>query len=418
MESPQSENKAVRIKAHIGKTFKALNHRNYRLWFFGQMFSLFGTWMQSSAQGFFIFELTHSVFYLGLVGFMTGLPTWLFMLYGGVVSDRFSRKKILLVTQFSMMLLALILSLLYFTGLIRPWHILVLSFLLGTANAFDAPARQSFVVDLVPREDLNNAIALNATMFNASIVVGPALGGIVYALVGPGWCFMINALSFIAVISGIIFMRIEYQKISVGKSSAFSDIKEGLLYVGKKSAILGIFSAIACFSLFGLAFINLLPAWSVNVLHGNSETNGLLQAARGFGALLVALSVASIGSIRVKGRLLTLGTFLVPLFIFIFSLIAHVPASVAVIILVGISGMLVSNMCMTLLQNITADEFRGRVLSIQNLVFSGFLPFGSLWIGTAAGFFGEQTAVIMSAALAFLGAVAIWKLFPALRTTE
>jgi MFS family permease len=418
MESPQSENKAVRIKAHIGKTFKALNHRNYRLWFFGQMFSLFGTWMQSSAQGFFIFELTHSVFYLGLVGFMTGLPTWLFMLYGGVVSDRFSRKKILLVTQFSMMLLALILSLLYFTGLIRPWHILVLSFLLGTANAFDAPARQSFVVDLVPREDLNNAIALNATMFNASIVVGPALGGIVYALVGPGWCFMINALSFIAVISGIIFMRIEYQKISAGKSSAFSDIKEGLLYVGKKPAILGIFSAIACFSLFGLAFINLLPAWSVNVLHGNSETNGLLQAARGFGALLVALSVASIGSIRVKGRLLTLGTFLVPLFIFIFSLIAHVPASVAVIILVGISGMLVSNMCMTLLQNITADEFRGRVLSIQNLVFSGFLPFGSLWIGTAAGFFGEQTAVIMSAALAFLGAVAIWKLFPALRTTE
>jgi MFS family permease len=418
MESPQSENKAVRIKAHIGKTFKALNHRNYRLWFFGQMFSLFGTWMQSSAQGFFIFELTHSVFYLGLVGFMTGLPTWLFMLYGGVVSDRFSRKKILLVTQFSMMLLALILSLLYFTGLIRPWHILVLSFLLGTANAFDAPARQSFVVDLVPREDLNNAIALNATMFNASIVVGPALGGIVYALVGPGWCFMINALSFIAVISGIIFMRIEYQKISVGKSSAFSDIKEGLLYVGKKSAILGIFSAIACFSLFGLAFINLLPAWSVNVLHGNSETNGLLQAARGFGALLVALSVASVGSIRVKGRLLTLGTFLVPVFIFLFSLIAHVPASVAVIILVGISGMLVSNMCMTLLQNITADEFRGRVLSIQNLVFSGFLPFGSLWIGTAAGFFGEQTAVIMSAALAFLGAVAIWKLFPALRTTE
>jgi MFS family permease len=418
MECTQSENKAFRIKAHIRKTFKALNHRNYRLWFFGQMFSLFGTWMQSSAQGFFIFELTHSVFYLGLMGFMTGLPSWLFMLYGGVVSDRFPRKKIIFTTQFSMMLLALILAGLYFTGLIKPWHILVLSFLLGTANAFDAPARQSFVVDLVPRDDLNNAIALDATMFNASIVVGPALGGIVYALVGPGWCFMINALSFIAVLGGLLLMRIEYQKISAGKPSAFSDIKEGLLYVSKKPAILGVFSAIACFSVFGLSFINLLPAWAVNVLHGNSETNGLLHAARGFGALLVALSVASIGIIRVKGRILTMGTFLVPFFVLLFSLISYAPLSIAVIIIVGISGMLVSNMCMTLLHNLTADEFRGRVLSIYNLVFSGFLPFGALWIGTAAGLFGEQAAIIISAGLAFLGAVAIWKIFPKLRTTE
>jgi len=418
MDFPKSEKRVVRIKAPLGKTFKALTHRNYRLWFFGQMVSLFGTWMQSAAQGFFIFELTHSVFYLGLVGFFLGLPTWLFMLYGGVVSDRFPRKKILLITQFSMMLLALILAGLYFTGLIKPWHILLLSFLLGTANAFDAPARQSFVVDLVPREDLNNAIALNSTMFNASVVVGPALGGLVYALVGPGWCFMVNALSFIAVIGGLLLMRIEYQMVSENKHSAFSDIREGLLYVSKKPSIIAIFCAIACFSLFGLAFINLLPAWSVNVLHGNSETNGLLQAARGFGALLVALSIASIGSIRIKGKLLTLGTFLVPIFVLLFSLIAYAPMSIAVIVLVGISGMLVSNMCMTIIQNITADEFRGRVLSIYNLVFSGFLPIGSLWIGTAAGFFGEQTAVIISAGLAFLGAAAIWKLFPALRTTE
>jgi len=176
------------------KTFAALKHRNYRLWFWGQMTSLFGTWMQTTAQGFLVYELTRSSAFLGYVGFASGIPSLLFTMYGGVVADRMSRRKLLIITQSVMMMLALILAMLAFLGVVQPWHILVLAFGLGLANAFDAPARLAFISEMVDREDLTNAVALNATMFNSAIVVGPAVAGIIYAASGPGWCFTINAL--------------------------------------------------------------------------------------------------------------------------------------------------------------------------------------------------------------------------------
>jgi len=195
-------------RINITDTFAALRYPNYRLWFYGQMISLMGTWMQATAQGFLVFELTRSSVYLGYVGFASGVPAWLFTLYGGFIADRIQRRNLLIMTQTSMMILAFILAGLTFLGIVQPWHIIALSFLLGVTNAFDAPARQAFVLEMVPREDLTNAVALNATMFNTGTAFGPAIAGITYAMFGPAWCFIINGVSFIAIIAALAMMKL------------------------------------------------------------------------------------------------------------------------------------------------------------------------------------------------------------------
>ena len=256
------------------RTFAALKHPHYRLWFWGQMTSLMGTWMQTTAQGFLVYELTRSPQYLGYVGFAAGVPTWLLTLYGGVVADRFSRRDLLVVTQTFMMVLAFGLAALWFLGIVQPWHIIVMAALLGLANSFDAPARQAFVNELVPSDDLPNAIALNATMFNAATAVGPAVAGLVYALFGAGWCFIINGLSFIAVIVALRMMKIDaLPRVERGRGS-LGDLKEGIRYVVTHPLIRVIISIIAATSMFALSLATLIPAWSVNVLGGGATLNG------------------------------------------------------------------------------------------------------------------------------------------------
>jgi MFS family permease len=191
------------------RPFTALQYPNYRLWFVGQLVSLMGTWMQITAQGFLVFELTHSPAFLGYVAFAAGVPSWLLMLYGGVIADRVPKRSLLVATQISMMLLAFGLAAITLLGQVQAWHVLVFAFLLGVANAFDAPARQSFVLEMVSREDLANAIALNASMFNAGAVVGPAVAGLCYASFGPGWCFLLNGSSFVAVVTALLLMRLD-----------------------------------------------------------------------------------------------------------------------------------------------------------------------------------------------------------------
>ena len=192
----------------VSGTFAALAYPNYRLWFFGQMVSLFGTWMQITALGYLVYEITRSPAYLGYTGFASGLASWIFTLWGGVVADRVPRRRLLVVTQVLSMLLAFLLSALVFAGVVAPWQIILLAFLLGVVNAFDAPARQAFVLEMVDRSVLTNAIALNSTMFNIAISAGPAAGGVVYALLGPAWCFAINGVSFVAVIAALLAMRL------------------------------------------------------------------------------------------------------------------------------------------------------------------------------------------------------------------
>jgi len=413
MASPEIEN--FRRQISLKHTFSSLRHRNYRLWFWGQMVSLFGTWMQITAQGFLVYELTRSSAHLGYVGFAAGLPSWFFMPFGGVIADRMRRRTLLLITQTSMMALAFILAALAFLNIVRPWEIILLAFLLGIANAFDAPARHAFVPDMVGREDLTNAIALNSTIFNSATAIGPAVAGITYALVGPAWCFMINGVSFLAVIAALWRMRLKAGEREVSQSSAFQDLREGFRYVLGHPMIRTLISLIVVTSLFGVSFAVLLPAWAVKVFGGDATTNGWLQSARGVGALIGALVIASLGRFDFKGRLLTLGSFVFPLLVLVFSLVRWLPLSLAVLIGTGVAVISIFNLANALVQTLVRDELRGRVMGIYSLTFFGFLPVGALWIGTMAQRFGETAAVLMNAGIMLLLCTAIAISVPKLR---
>jgi len=410
-----SEIENFRRQMSLKNAFLSLRHRNYRLWFWGQMVSLFGTWMQITAQGFLIYELTRSSAYLGYVGFAAGLPSWFFMPLGGVIADRVQRRTLLMITQTSMMALAFILAALSFLHVVQPWHIVLLAFLLGIANAFDAPARHAFVPDMVGREDLTNAIALNSTIFNSATAIGPAVAGITYALVGPAWCFMINGVSFIAVIAALSRMRLKAGEREVSQSSALQDLKEGFRYVLGHPMIRTLISLIVVTSLFGVSFAVLLPAWAVEVLGGDSTTNGWLQSARGVGALIGALLIASLGRFDFKGRLLTLGSFVFPLLVLAFSFVRWLPLSLAVLFGTGVGVIFIFNLANALVQTLVRDELRGRVMGIYSLTFFGFLPVGALWIGTMAQRFGETAAVLVNAGIMLLLCTAIAISVPELR---
>src|SRR5512133_2895769 len=331
------------ICTNFNQTFIALPHPNYKIWFLGQLVSLVGTWMQNTAQGFLVFQLTNSPAFLGYVAFASGLPSWLFTLYGGVIADRIPRRKMIMITQASMLVLAFLQAGLVFANLIQPWHILVLAFLLGIANAFDAPARQSFVVELVDREDLTNAIALNSTMFNLATIVGPAVAGFTYAWLGPAWCFTINGISFIAVIAALALMKLPAKTDLVMPGNVYSQLKEGLRYIRNDRAIIGIFSLVGIVGVFASGMLTLIPAWSVNVLHGDAATNGLMLSARGFGSMAAGISIAWMSHFRIRGKSLTAGSLLLPLVMLLFALVTDIPTSLIFLCLIGFFFMLVIN---------------------------------------------------------------------------
>jgi MFS family permease len=397
------------------RTFAALAYRNYRLWFVGQMVSLIGTWMQSTAQGFLVFELTHSPAYLGYVGFAAGIPSWVFMLYGGVVADRVPKRALLVVTQSCMMVLAFVLAGLTFWGLIQPWHIVLLAFGLGVPAAFDTPARQAFVLEMVDRETMGNAIALNAMIFNSATAVGPAIAGVAYTLFGPAWCFALNGASFLAVIAALLLMEVRPVAAPPRVTSAFADVREGLGYVLTHTVIRTVLLLIFVTSLFGLAFWTLTPAWAVTVLKGDARTNGLLLSARGIGSLLGALWVASLGPVAGRGKILTLGSFALPVTILVFAAVRSVPLALLAMVGVGWAFMILANTANVLIQTLVRDELRGRVMSLYGLTFLGFMPLGALFAGAVAEVAGEPAAVALGALLSLATATALWFRMPALR---
>jgi MFS family permease len=397
-------------KISWAQTFAAFKHRNYRLWYAGQLFSLMGTWMQITAQGYFVFELTRSSAYLGYVGFAAGAPAWFLMLYGGVIADRVPRRTLLLCTQTAMMCFSMVLASLTFLHLVRPWHILLLASMMGVAQAFDAPARQSFVLELVGRRDLTNAIALNSTMFNSATVIGPAIAGILYALFGPAWCFLANSLSYLAVITALLFMRFERKPRPARTTSKLADLKEGLKYVRHAPMIRTLILLVGATTLFGFAFATLVPAWVVKILHGDAQTNGWLQSARGIGALASALFIATVGHYRVKGKMLGVGVFVFPGLLFLFSFVRFVPLSLLVMVGVGAALIQVFNLANAMVQSLVPDRLRGRVMALYSLTFFGTLPLGALWIGTVAEHLGEPVALRIGAlAAAAVAAVVLWR---------
>src|SRR5919199_427023 len=392
------------------RTFAALQHRNYRLWFLGQLVSLVGTWMQITAQSFLVYQLTHSTAYLGYVGFASGLPSWLFMLYGGVIADRVSRRNLLVMTQSVMMVLAFILAGLAFAGLVQPWQIVVLALALGVANAFDAPARQAFVVELVEREDVINAIALNSSMFNMATVAG-----LTYAAVGAAWCFTLNGVSFIAVIVALLLMKLPAHAVVPRTGSALAQLKEGIRYTAAHPVLRTLIAIAGVSALFGSAYSTLMPAWAVDILRGDATTNGLLQSARGAGSLLGALMIAAVAHRGARGRWLTIGTFVYPVLLLGFAEARVLPLSLVLLLGVGWGSMVVFNMANTLVQTQVTDELRGRVMAIYSLIFFGGMPLGALWAGALAQIIGSPLTVVVSGAVTLAFAVLFWIAAPRLR---
>jgi len=353
--------------------------------------------MQSTALGFLVYELTQSPVLLGVVGFATGIPVWLFSLYGGVIADRISRRKMIIITQGSMMVLAFILAVLTFTGVIQAWHIIVLAFLLGTANAFDAPARQSFVVDMVPKEDLTNAIALNSTVFNLGTIIGPTTAGLVYAWLGPGWCFTINGISFIAVLVALLLMRINPYQPAPQEKSMVNYLFDGVRFAFGDPNIRVLLIVLGSMSIFGFSLLTLMPAWATTVLGGDVKTNGLLLSARGVGSLGGALMIAWLGSRIVRGKIWTVGSLVMPFALILFAVFRILPVSLIMLVIMGWGLMSVVNISNALIQTHVPDNLRGRVMSVFILIFQGGLPLGSLLVGWLAGAFSAQVAVLVSA---------------------
>lgn len=381
----------------LSQTFSALKHRNFRLWFYGQIVSLIGTWMQATAQGFLLYELSESPIMLGLAGFSSGLPIWLFSLYSGMISDRFPRRIVIMIAQISMMILGFTLAFLTFTNLVQPWHIIGLAFLLGTANAFDAPARQSFVVDMVPREEFTNAIALNSSVFNLGTIIGPSIAGIVYAWLGPAWCFTINGFTFIPVIGALLLMNVPFRKQKIENKSAISNLLDGVKFSFGHKEIRILLINLAAVSIFSFSLMTLMPVWSTTVLGGDVKTNGLLLSARGAGSLVAALMIANLGSRVNRGKIWTIGGLVMPFALFFFGFYLNLPVSIVMLIILGWSLMSVVNITNALIQTHVPDNLRGRVMSIYVLVLMGSFPLGSLLIGWLADSFTAPVAVIICA---------------------
>ena len=386
----------------LPKTFSALRHRNYRLFFAGQLTSLIGTWMQNVAQAWLVFQITNSPFYLGVVSFAGAIPVLFLSLWAGLIVDRVSKRTLLIATQTSMMVLAFILSADVFLGWVQPWHIVILAFLLGVANTFDAPARQAFVVDMIDaREDLQNAIGLNSAIFQMARIIGPTIAGITLALIGSAWCFLLNGVSFLAVIAGLWMMQVKPLVGVRRDASQFAQIRQGLGYIRRNQVVLTLLGMVAVANIFAFGYSALLPAFADDVLNSGPEGLGLLSAAVGVGALIGALAVASLGDFQHKGKLLTLGNLFFPAMVLLFAISTNFPVSMLLLVGAGVGFMVQNAMTNTLIQLAVPDELRGRVMGVYMLVFQGFFPVGSLM----AGEIGQQFSVPIGAA--FGGAVAL-----------
>jgi MFS family permease len=362
-------------------TFAALKHRNFRLFFMGQLVSLIGTWMQTTAQGWLVYQLTGSKVLLGTVAATGTLPMLLLSLWGGSLADRYSKRTIVIYTQTGMMLTAFVFAALVGSGHIQPWHILVLAALGGVAMAFDMPARQSFMVEMTSREDLMNAISLNSSMVNGARVVGPAVAGFLMASVGIAWCFILNGVSFIAVIAGLLLMRLPSFVPPAEPHSTGRHIYEGFKYVAGHRRVRILLLLFSVVGIFGWSYAVLLPAYATDLLHVGERGYGLLLSANGFGALAGALTVATWGS-RVRPRLMILGGLWVfSVMLGLLAIVRWYPLVLACLAMGGWGMLLYFSTTNTLIQSSVSNAMRGRVMGIWALVFGGMMPVGGLESG-------------------------------------
>jgi len=388
----------------IAGRFSALHYRDFRLFWFGQLISLSGTWMQSVAQGWLVYSLTKSPFYLGLVAAAGSLPILLFTLAGGIVADRFRKRNLLLITQALSIIPALVLGILTDFNLIAVWHVALMATLLGTVNAFDIPARQSFFIELVGRDNLMNAIALNSAAFNGARMIGPVIAGMTIAYIGLPSCFYLNALSFIAVIIALSKINIRGE-IKESSNGFIRDFTEGIQFVKSKPEIYRIILLIAVFSLLGIPYITFLPVFAVEVFRTGPKGLGFLVSAAGTGALTAALSLAFKGDIKEKNRFMSISALCFSFSLFAFSLSKNFYLSIVILIFIGwgiVSFLATAN---SFIQLSVPDNLRGRAMSVYALVFLGTAPLGNSLLGVLANSFGTTRAVSISAIFCIIASI-------------
>jgi len=397
-------------------TLRALRHRNFQLFFSGQLISLTGTWMQSVAQAWLVYRLTKSALLLGTVGFASQIPVFLFAPVGGIVADRVNRKRLVIATQTASMILASILAWLTLRGHlnVHVWPVFVLAGLLGVVNAFDIPGRQSFLIDMVGKEDLMNAIALNSSMFNGARVVGPAVAGILVARIGEGWCFAANAISYIAVIIGLLLMKVRSVP-RISNRSPIEDIIEGFRWVNRTKVIRSLLLLIGLVSLVGMPYTVLMPVFADKILHGGARGLGILMGATGVGALFGALTLAAKTGVKGLGRWVTLTCASFGISLFLFSFSTSFWLSAALLLPAGYSMMLQMACSNTLIQTIVPDHLRGRVMSVYSMMFMGMAPFGAFFGGALANRLGAPVTVAAGGVACILGAIWFGRALPELR---
>jgi MFS family permease len=394
---------------------RALRHRNYRIFMGGQLISLIGTWMQTVAESWLVYRLTGSALLLGLAGFANRIPIFLLSPIGGAVADRYSRHRIVIATQVASMVLAAALAFLTLTHLVRVWHLMAIAALLGVVNAFDIPGRQSFVVELVAREDLQNAIALNSSMFNGARVVGPAIAGVLVASVGEGWCFFANAVSYIAVIIGLLLMRVPRTPAAVRPASAVAHVMEGFRFVSRSRPILALLLLLGLISLMGTPYSVLMPIIADQTFHSGARGLGILMGASGVGALLGALTLASRVGLQGYGSIIAFAAIGFGLSLIAFSTVRSLWLGVAFLLPVGFAMMTQMAASNTLIQSMIPNELRGRVMAVYSMMFMGMAPIGALLAGSLAGWLGTTTTVAAGGALCLLGGLIFLQRLPHLR---
>jgi len=379
----------------LSRVFKAFSYPNFRLLWFGAFTSSVGTWMQQLAQSWLVLEISKSPFYLGLDAFLGQLPIILFSLVGGVIADRMDRRRLLLASQYVQMASAFLLTILIATGVVHVWHILVLSFVVGTAQAFGGPAYSALVPSLVSKEDIPNAIALNSIQFNLARVIGPVLGGLALTNLGASWCFGLNGVSFIFVVFSLLRLKIDF-KAGTAPASILNSMKEGFGFIRKQGAMQGLIAAAFCMTLFAFPMLTFFPVFARDVFFGGPKVFTLLLSMSGVGSVVGSLCVAALGNIKHKGMVAVLSLVALGGCIGGFGASRNLVLSAIIVFVNGSVLMVAFSMISSLVQLITSNDMRGRVMSVYNVAFRGGMPVGSLATGYLVKFYPAPTVIMVN----------------------
>ena len=405
MKTPQASPESLSRRRVWPVGIRSLGYRNYRLFFSAQIISVMGTWMQTMAQAWLVYRLTGSELLLGLAGFADKVPVFLLGLAGGVVADRFDRRHVVMVTQAAAMIQALVLGLLVVTGQAEVWHIFLLATVMGVINAFDLPARQSFISAMVEQDDLPNALALNSSVFNAARILGPAMAGILVATVGEGICFLVNAVSYVAVIAVLSGMRFETRPGGGASQTNLTQFMQGLRYAGRKSPVRALLILLGTVSLCGIPSMVLMPIFAKEILGGGARGLGILMGSTGVGAFVAAVVLARRRSIQGLGRVVAAGAIGFGLFSVVFASSRVFGLSAAILVLMGFCAITQAAATNLLLQSLTPDKLRGRVMSIYTVMLIGMAPWGSLMAGGVAHTMGAPLTVTAGGVVCMIAGV-------------